>query len=82
MARTDNDTWDLASSAAAAATGVAAGSALASGGRNDVVDYLNPHGWETAGASVATLFAAHELSAHDDAASARAALLCVAAPRK
>jgi methyltransferase (TIGR00027 family) len=38
MARTDGDTWDLASSVGARATGVAAGRALASRGPNPLVD--------------------------------------------
>jgi len=38
MARTDNDTWDLASSVGATATGVAAARALASRGPNPLID--------------------------------------------
>jgi methyltransferase (TIGR00027 family) len=38
MARTDNDTWDLASSVGATATGVAVGRALASRGENPLID--------------------------------------------
>jgi methyltransferase (TIGR00027 family) len=38
MARTDNDTWDLTSSVGATATGVAVGRALASRGRNALID--------------------------------------------
>ena len=38
MARTDNDTWDLASSVGATATGVAVGRALASRGENPVIN--------------------------------------------
>ena len=38
MARTENDTWDLASSVGATATGVAAGRALASKGPNPLID--------------------------------------------
>ncbi|MCV7103333.1 SAM-dependent methyltransferase [Mycobacterium palustre] len=38
MARTDDDTWDLASSVGATATGVALGRALASRGENPVID--------------------------------------------
>ena len=38
MARTDNDTWDLASSVGTTATGVAAGRALASQGPNPLID--------------------------------------------
>lgn len=38
MARTDNDTWDLASSVGATATGVAVGRALASRGSNALID--------------------------------------------
>jgi methyltransferase (TIGR00027 family) len=37
MARTDNDTWDLASSVGATATGVAVGRALASRGENPLI---------------------------------------------
>jgi methyltransferase (TIGR00027 family) len=44
MARTDNDTWDPASSVGATATGVAAGRALASKGPNPLIDdpYADP----------------------------------------
>jgi O-methyltransferase involved in polyketide biosynthesis len=38
MARTDNDTWDLASSVGATATGVAVGRALASRGVNPLIN--------------------------------------------
>ncbi len=38
MARTDNDTWDLATSVGATATGVAVGRALASQGPNALID--------------------------------------------
>jgi methyltransferase (TIGR00027 family) len=38
MARTDNDTWDLASSVGATATGVAVGRALASRGPNPMIN--------------------------------------------
>jgi methyltransferase (TIGR00027 family) len=38
VARTDNDTWDLASSVGATATGVAVGRALASRGENDLIN--------------------------------------------
>jgi methyltransferase (TIGR00027 family) len=38
MARTDNDTWDLASSVGATATGVAVGRALASRGDSPLID--------------------------------------------
>ena len=38
MARTDGDTWDLASSVGATATGVAAARALASRGPNPLID--------------------------------------------
>jgi methyltransferase (TIGR00027 family) len=38
MARTDNDSWDLASSVGATATGVAAARALASRGPNPLID--------------------------------------------
>jgi len=38
MARTDNDTWDLASSVGATATGVAVGRALAGRGANPLID--------------------------------------------
>jgi methyltransferase (TIGR00027 family) len=38
MARTDNDTWDLASSVGATATGVAVGRALASRGEDPLID--------------------------------------------
>lgn len=38
MARTDNDSWDLATSVGATATGVAVGRALASRGENPLVD--------------------------------------------
>jgi methyltransferase (TIGR00027 family) len=38
MARTDNDTWDLATSVGATATGVAVGRALASRGPNPLID--------------------------------------------
>ena len=38
MARTDNDTWDLASSVGATATGVAVGRALASRGEDPVIN--------------------------------------------
>jgi methyltransferase (TIGR00027 family) len=38
MARTDNDTWDLASSVGATATGVAVGRALASRGANPLIN--------------------------------------------
>jgi methyltransferase (TIGR00027 family) len=38
MARTDNDTWDLASSVGATATGVAVGRALASRGENPLIN--------------------------------------------
>jgi methyltransferase (TIGR00027 family) len=38
MARTDNDTWDLASSVGATATGVAVGRALASRGADALID--------------------------------------------
>jgi methyltransferase (TIGR00027 family) len=39
MARTDDDTWDLATSVGATATGVAVGRALASRGANPLIDY-------------------------------------------
>ena len=38
MARTDDDTWDLATSVGATATGVAVGRALASRGHNPLID--------------------------------------------
>ncbi|HZU49010.1 MAG TPA: class I SAM-dependent methyltransferase, partial [Mycobacterium sp.] len=38
MPRTDNDTWDLATSVGATATGVAVGRALASRGPNALID--------------------------------------------
>jgi len=38
MARTDNDTWDLATSVGATATGVAVGRALASRAGNPLID--------------------------------------------
>ena len=51
MPRTENDTWDLASSVGATATGVAASRALASLGPDPLIDDVFAEPWSARSAS-------------------------------